>query len=170
MKQLLTLMFSLVIAISLTACGGDDHKDHDHKDHGHKDHKHKDGEHKDGEHKDEASGKDHDDDHHGDPIDLGKVDAGGVSIAVTLYGHVHAGEEAVFDVAVSGTDGEPNAVRAWVGVESGEGSLKSKLDIEDGKFHGHCDTPDPLPADSKVWIEVETSDGKKVTGSFTIKE
>lgn len=162
--KILATLFTLMIALSLTACGGGE-KDHDHKDHGHKDHKHKDETTK----KDETSKKDHKDDDHGKAADLGKADVDGTSVAVTQYGHVHAGEEAVVDVTVSGGDHKPSAVRVWVGVESAQGSIKSLLSIENGKYHGHCDAPDPLPAGSKIWVELEAEDGHKHAASFDFK-
>lgn len=157
MKLFATLL-TLMIALSLTACGGGE-KDHSHKDHDHKDETPK---------KDEASAKDHDEGH-GKATDLGKADLEGASVAVTQYGHVHAGEEAVVDVTITGGDHKPSAVRVWVGVESAQGSIKSLLGVEDGKYHGHCDAPDPLPAGSKIWVELEAEDGHKHATSFDFK-
>jgi hypothetical protein len=51
--------------------------------------------------------------------------------------------------------------RAWVGVESGKGSMKARLNKE-GKsvLHNHVDVPKPIPEGSKLWIEIEDGDQK----------
>lgn len=161
--KLFGTLATLMIALSLTACGGGEN-DHSHKDHGHKDHVHK-----DETKKDSTPKKDHDGDDHGKPSDLGKADVDGTSVAVTQYGHVHAGEEAVVDVVISGGDHKPSAVRVWVGVESAKGSIKSLLEEKDGKYHGHCDAPATLPEGSKIWVELEADDGHKHAASFDFK-
>mgnify|MGYP006969362157 CR=1 FL=1 len=175
MKNLLETLALLVVGVALAGCGGGgDHKDHDHKDEaGHKDHDHKDeAGHKDHDHKDEAGHKDHGhgkDGHggHGERHELGKADIGGFSVAVATLGEIEAGHEGVLDVEVSG--GAPAAVRAWVGVESGQGSLKAKLDKEGDDYHGHVEVPATLPSGSAVWVEIEDAQGKRSTASFKLK-
>jgi hypothetical protein len=103
---------------------------------------------------------------HGERRELGNADVGGHRLTVASFGDVKAGGEAVFDVEVA--DGAGVVVRAWVGVESGRGSLKGKLDGEDGVFHGHVEVPDPLPSGSALWFELESADGKKSSTSFPI--
>jgi len=49
-------------------------------------------------------------------------------------------------------------VRAWIGVESGQGSMKGRLTKETERIvHGHIEVPDPIPASSKCWIEIEAN-------------
>jgi len=168
-----TALFALMLALALPGCGGGKDKDKDHKDHDHKDHSHKDHDHKDEakDHKDEA--KDHKDEapHDGPKKTLGKADIGGFVVEVTLIGEVKAGAEAAVDVTLTAETGkttaEPQAVRAWVGAESGES--KAKLDKEGKDYHGHIDVPNPIPADSQLWIEVQDAEGKKSAKGFSLK-
>ena len=124
-------------------------------------HEHKEGEkHKEGEHQDE---------HAGEKKDLGKLKIGAYEVQVTQFGEIKAGEEAVFVITPKG-EGEPKAVRAWIGVESGKGSIKTKAEEEKkGEWHAHHAVSKPLPTNSKIWIELETANGKQ-KGSFDLKK
>lgn len=163
MKKFLSILTVLLLAIGLSACDNDGHNHADHKDGdktGHKDgdgHDHKDGDHEDG-HGHEA---------HGTRVELGKVDVGGFSVTVAVLGEIKAGAEGVLDIKVEG-DTDPAAVRAWVGVESGEGSLKGNLPKEDDDYHGHVEVPETMPEGSAVWVEIEDADGKKSSASFKL--
>jgi hypothetical protein len=111
----------------------------------------------------------HADEHAGPKQDLGKQDIAGYTIQVNQLGAVKAGEEVIFVITVSGGTGEPKAVRAWVGVESGEGSIRTSAEEEkEGEWHAHHKVSKPLPARSKLWVEVEAASGKK-KGSFDFK-
>ena len=124
-------------------------------------HEHKEGEkHKEGE---------HDDEHKGEKKDLGKKEIGGYTVQVAQVGDVKAGEEAVFVITLSGGSGKPKAIRGWVGIESGERSIKSKAEDEGKEFHLHHEVSKPIPPKSKLWIEVETASGKQ-KGSFAYKQ
>lgn len=57
----------------------------------------------------------------------------------------------------------------WIGIESAKGSLKAKAEDENGHWHTHGQIRDPLPADSKLWVEIEHNDGKKSLVSFDLK-
>ena len=124
-------------------------------------HEHKEGEkHKEGEHEGE---------HKGEKMDLGKLKIGAYEVQVTQFGEIKAGEEAVFVITPKG-EGEPKAVRAWVGIESGKGSIKTKGEEEkEGEWHAHHTVSKPLPANSKIWIELETANGKQ-KGSIELKK
>lgn len=113
-------------------------------------HEHKEGEKH--EHKDDA--------HKGEKKDLGQKAIGSYTVQVTQQGDVKAGEEAVFVLVLTGASEKPKAVRGWIGVESGERSIKSKAEDEGKEFHLHHPVSKPLPDKSKLWIEVETSSGK----------
>ena len=79
------------------------------------------------------------------------------------------GGDAPVDVWIDGGVGEGvAAVRFWIGVESAKGSMKAKADIENGKWHTHVEIPAPLPAESKLWVEVEESGAKKSLVSFDL--
>jgi hypothetical protein len=104
---------------------------------------------------------DHEDDHKGEKKDLGKQQVGGFTVQVTQVGDVKPGEEAVFVITVSGGTGKPKAVRGWVGVESGERSIKTKAEDEEREWHLHHQVSKPIPANCKLWVELETSSGKQ---------
>ena len=118
-------------------------------------HKHADGDHK---HDHKKDGKE--EEHKGEKKDLGKLKVGTYEVQVTQVGDVKAGEEAIFVIKPKG-EGEPKAVRAWVGVETGQGSIKTKAEEEkEGEWHAHHKVSKPMPAKSKLWIELETAAGK----------
>jgi hypothetical protein len=81
-----------------------------------------------------------------------------MTVAVTQVGHVEAGKAATFEIVVAG--GKPKAVRAWVGVESAEGSVKVKAKETEKFFDADLEVPKPLPEKSKFWVELETAAGK----------
>ena len=112
----------------------------------------------------------HDDDDHSKlpKKELGKKDIGGYSVTVNQLGDVKAGEEAIFILTVTGGSGKPKSIRGWVGVESGERSIKSKAEEEDNEWHLHHEVSKPMPASSKLWVEIETASGKH-KASFDIK-
>ncbi|MEY4103301.1 MAG: hypothetical protein RLZZ116_347 [Planctomycetota bacterium] len=179
----LTLTFALpalVLALSMTACektaetptkpaagstGAAKSDGHDHKDgDGH--------DHKAGEKHDHKDGDDHDhkDGHgHGPKTELGSQSAGGMTIVAAREGGVEAGKEATFDITVTGGAGKPAAVRAWVGTQDGKGSVKGKAEAEGDGWHAHAEVPSPLPAGSKLWVEVETAKGEKHIVGFDLK-
>ena len=81
-------------------------------------------------------------------------------------GDVTAGKEAFFDVVFAAGKPVPSTVRAWIGAESGEGSVKAKLGKEgDRALHGHVEVPSPIPGGSKLWIEIEEG-GKPARASL----
>lgn len=117
---------------------------------------------------DHKEGDKHEEDH-GPLTDLGTKKVGAHDVQVSLAGEVKPGEEAVFVIKPKGT-AEPKAVRAWVGVESGQGSIKTKAEEEkEGEWHAHHKVSKPMPANSKVWVELETAAGKQ-RASFDLKK
>ena len=103
---------------------------------------------------------------HGTSHQLGKLTAFDREFAVVQMGDVHAGEEGAFELEFASGKDRLTTVRAWVGIESGEGSTKAKFDLEDtANMHGHVDVPDPIPAGSKLWLSLEL-DGKQEVHSI----
>lgn len=103
-----------------------------------------------------ASG-DHD---HGDEKPIGPMTIGAYSFTVVQLGDVKAGAEAVFELEFAKDAKVPPLARAWLGVESGQGSMKVRFGKEgDHGLHAHVPAPDVLGADARLWIEVE-ADGK----------
>jgi hypothetical protein len=110
-------------------------------------------------------------DHQDEEIDLGTQATGGLSVKATLDGAIKPGDdEAHVDLTVTGGE-KPKAVRAWIGVESAQGSVKEAADAAKvaGGQHLHVEIPSPLPPGSKLWIELETASGK-YTASFDINK
>ncbi len=66
------------------------------------------------------------------------------------------------------TGGEVVAVREWVGPEDASGVVVVKTEIENDYHHGHIDMPDPIPADARLWIEIEAPDGTLHKGSVPL--
>ncbi|GMU84596.1 MAG: hypothetical protein IPM64_16775 [Phycisphaerales bacterium] len=128
--------------------------------------------HKPGEKDDHDHGKEADTDGaHGPSIELGEATVNGMKVkAARDAGDIKPGGDAAIDVWVDGGLGNAAAVRFWIGTEDAKGSIKSKAEVEDGKWHTHAEVPDPLPAGSKVWVEIEGKDGKKSVASFELKK
>jgi hypothetical protein len=101
------------------------------------------------------------DEHEGPKTNLGKQELAGYTVAVTQVGVIKAGGDLSYEIVITGGTGKPKAVRAWYGVESAEGSVKTKA-VEKEKFwDADLELPAKLPEGSKCWVEIETADGKK---------
>lgn len=131
------------------------------------DHDHKPGEKDDHDHGKEA------DTHgaHGPSIELGEATINGMKVkAARDAGDIKPGGDAAVDVWIDGGLGNAAAVRFWIGTEDAKGSIKAKAEVEEGKWHTHAEVPAPLPAASKLWVEIEGKDGKKGVASFELKK
>jgi hypothetical protein len=91
-------------------------------------------------------------------------------------GDIIAGKDAAFDVTIEPKDAagaKATAVRFWIGTEDGKGSVKAKAEIEDPKdpnrWHVHAEVPNPIPAGSKFYFEIEDDKGGTSVGSFDLK-
>lgn len=115
--------------------------------------------------------------HGGAVIPLGNTTIGTFQVMATRdEGLIVAGKDSPIDVTVtpvSGSSITAVAVRFWIGTESAVGSMKAKSEIENpaepNRWHTHADVPNPIPAESMLWVEIETDNGEKVTGSFDLK-
>lgn len=109
--------------------------------------------------------------HSGETIELGTADVAGHGVRASRdKGEIKPGGDSPVDVWIDGGTGKDvSVVRSWIGTQDGKGSMKAKADVEDGRWHTHVEIPDPLPAQSKVWVEFETKDGQKQTASFDLK-
>lgn len=106
---------------------------------------------------------------HGEEKPLGTLTIGAHTFQLLQLGDVAAGKEAVFELALAKDKPVPALVRGWVGVESGEGSMKARFGKEgDHGLHAHLEVPKALPAGSKLWIEIEEN-GKTERGSSAWK-
>jgi hypothetical protein len=110
---------------------------------------------------------DHDHDHdHGDAVKLGEATLGGTVFTVELIGKLEAGKEVEIKLMTKGT-APTGKIRGWIGIESGKGSAKGNSHKEDDGLCIHAETPDPIPADAKVWLELE-ADGTKSKTSVAL--
>ena len=141
-------------AASSTAGKAEDHG-HDHADHDH-DHDHA------------APAAAEDAGHaHGATTQLGEQELGGYKIKASRDGDVKAGGDVPIDVWVTG-GAKIASVRFWIGTEDAKGSLKAKAEIETDNWHTHAEVPNPLPADSKLWVEIEAEGGAKTLAGFAL--
>ena len=115
---------------------------------------------------DHAAGEGHGHDD-GEPHPLGTPTLGAAQLKVVLMGEVEAGHEAVLEVALAGGT-PPSVLRAWVGIESGKGSVKAVLGKEEDGWHGHFGVPATLPEGSAIWVEADAEDGTSARTSFPI--
>jgi hypothetical protein len=82
---------------------------------------------------------------------------------------LHIGEVAKghFNLYVKG--GEPAIVRAWIGDEAATDVFIARAEFEVDHHCAHIEVPDPIPADAKLWVEIETEDGTSLKGSTEIQ-
>jgi hypothetical protein len=125
-----------------------------------------------------ADPDDHDHDHahgsHGEVIALGSQTIAGWTVrAARDTGAIVAGKDAPIDVWLTGGSGKVAAVRFWIGTADAATSVKARASIEDpaqpNHWHTHAEIPDPMPADTKLWVEIEMEDGSVQSGSFDLK-
>ena len=96
---------------------------------------------------------------HGEAHKLGEITLNGTVFAVALAGHVKVGEEVEIILTTKGALPK-TPVRGWIGIETGKGSTKGKAHDEDGGLCIHAEVPNPLPAEAKVWVEIDGDGGK----------
>lgn len=106
----------------------------------------------------------------GEVIALGTKKLGAFEVRASRdKGDIAPGRDAPVDVWIDGGVGKGvAAVRFWIGTEDARGSLKAKAGIEDGKWHTHVEVPSPMPAECKLWVEIEEVGGAKTLGSFEL--
>ena len=86
------------------------------------------------------------------------------------HGKVQAGKELHLVVKLSSDDKGTAIVRAWIGTADRLASAvgKGEYNSATGVYDIHAEAPDPLPADAKWWVEIESEDGTKQVGSLTL--
>ncbi|MFM9995373.1 MAG: hypothetical protein ACKVU4_06175 [Phycisphaerales bacterium] len=115
--------------------------------------------------------------HGGAVIDLGSSAIGGFDVQASRdAGLIVAGKDAPIDVTVTpgaGSTAKAAAVRFWIGTEDAKGSVKARADIENpaepNRWHTHAEIPNPIPAGSRLWVEIEAEGGAINAGSFDLK-
>jgi hypothetical protein len=119
--------------------------------------------------------EEHGDDHHEGPsTELGSATVGGWTVRATREETaITAGGSAPVDFWITGGTGKVTAARCWIGVADAAGSVKALAEVEDASDqthrHTHVEVPNPIPAGSKLWLEVEDDSGAKNVASFDLK-
>lgn len=91
----------------------------------------------------------------------------GITLKVAIKGTLSPGAE--IDVELLQTSGSPAiAIRLWVGIETGVGSAKTKSHSHGASHHAVPQAPNPLPANSALWIEIESAMGERESGSIAL--
>ena len=85
------------------------------------------------------------------------------------HGALKGGEEGHLVVKLPYNDSGATVVRAWIGTEDRTMSFVGKGEYAPSHddYDIHAMAPDPLPANTMWWIEIEKPDGSKVVGSAT---
>lgn len=88
------------------------------------------------------------------------VDIGTWKVAVTIPQPAQAGKALDVDLVLTPAAQVPKAVRLWVGTANARGSVKVKAEPEAaGSYCVGVEVPDPMPAETQVWIAIEAADG-----------
>lgn len=114
---------------------------------------------------------DHDDHDHGEEAALGSHEIEGIKVeAAQGHGAVEAGKEGHLILKLPYNDNGETVVRVWIGTADktlsapGKGVYAPSHD----DYDIHTMAPDPLPADTKWWVEISKPDGTKATGSIPL--
>ncbi len=140
-----SIILTALLALGAPLCAADDHAGHDHAAGAHA-HAH-------------AEGK---------PI--GSVTIGTQAVAVAAEGAVPLSGEWHLDLTVTPAQPAPQAVRVWVGIENGRGSVKAKAEAEGttGAYEAHVDVPATLPNGARLWISIDDATGQSAKGALAL--
>jgi hypothetical protein len=99
--------------------------------------------------------------------DLGKHSVAGREVSVTQLGQIDDDGKAAFEIKVGGGGEEPSAVRAWLGIEKDADAVEAiKPAVKQGGAYVvelSRGTATALQPGVKLWVELETADGKEST-------
>jgi len=97
---------------------------------------------------------------HGERLEVGTQTFEAYVINVFQDGKVKAGKDLGIDCFVTGV-GSLKAVTAWIGRPDGERGPVAEMPPEGANnYHNHVVAPDTLPAESKLCIRLEMTDGR----------
>lgn len=169
----ITLPIALTLAMTLSACtesssgtqGGHAHGPDSHEHQAQNTHLHADGS-THADHADDAQMAG--DDHVEIPLDSITIDGMTIELAQG-HGAVEANKEGHLIVKLPYNDSGTTIVRAWIGTEDRTLSFVGKGEYAPSHddYDIHAVAPDPLPANTMWWIEIEKPDGTKIIGSGT---
>lgn len=109
---------------------------------------------------------------HGGPVvNLGEQDVNGLIIrAARDAGELKPGGESAVDVWIDGGIGSASAVRFWIGLANGDGSVKAKAGVEGEHWHIHVEIPDPMPEGAQLWVEIELEEIEPILVAFDLAD
>jgi hypothetical protein len=103
-------------------------------------------------------------------VSLGSAQVGSYTFDVSREGDAAAAGVSTRFVLKSTAGGNPGSITGWVGIASGDGSVKSVAvyDAGDGDFDDDVTVPSPMPTAAKFFFDVISS-GSVATGSIDLK-
>lgn len=164
------LAIMAALGLGLNGCGESGSND----DHAHGSDAHMEAEdtrtHADGSTHDDHADDSHegDKDHAHDETALDPATIGDLTVELAQgHGPVQAGREGHLVVTLPYNDNGATIIRAWIGTEDRTLSFvgKGEYAASHDDYDIHAMAPDPLPANTMWWIEIEQPDGTKVVGS-----
>jgi len=102
--------------------------------------------------------------------DIGDMTVNGQTFHISREGPMPAAGVSTTLVFKPMGGSKPDSIMGWVGLVNVDASQKvaAIYDSNDGDFDDDVTCPDPLPAGSKIWLEVTTA-AVTTTGSIDIK-
>jgi hypothetical protein len=100
---------------------------------------------------------------------LGDVVLGDLTLEVSCHGEFAVGKEFGMEIEIE-KGAAPESLRAWVGAANGRGSVKLLLTLGEDKksYHAHVLVPEVLPEDSKIWFEMPSTNGEKLSAALAL--
>ncbi len=120
---------------------------------------------------DDHAGHDHTKHNHGKAVALGEVKAGEQRLLVSGSGTVAPGKSWPVELHLKPDLPAPTAIRLWVGLETGRGSVKARAEAEKnakGEYAAHVEIPNPIPADSMLWLSIESANESVLKTSLAL--
>ena len=90
-------------------------------------------------------------------------------VEVTIPAAPVAGKKLDVDLVLTPKTTAPKAIRLWVGKADAKGSVKVKAEPEaPGAYCVGVEVPNPIPAESKLWIAIEDAAGATAKESVVL--
>lgn len=94
---------------------------------------------------------------------LAALKIGDYDVQPFYAGELHQGH---INVRVAGP--EVGVVRVWVGSEDASGVMVVKAELEGDHYCGDMEMPQPIPANARLWMEIESPAGERLKGSVPL--
>ena len=114
----------------------------------------------------------HAEDAHHDEVPLGAVQIGDLRVEFAQsHGELAPGRELHLVIKLPYSDKGATTIRAWLGTEDRFASVVAKAEYAPSHddYDVHAIAPDPLPADTMWWVEIEKPSGEKLLGTVQPK-